>query len=57
MPLNGLIWKQCPKDEFVGRVTFELGVAPAVTAFNDGLSGVLEVFDKLNIVPGIFCGC
>ena len=27
--LNGLIWKSCPKDVFVGRTTLELGVASA----------------------------
>ena len=54
--LNGLIWKRCPKDVFVGRVTLELGVASAVITFNDGLSGIIEVFNKLNIKPGTFCG-
>ena len=53
--LNGLIWKRCPKDVFVGRVTLELGVASAVIAFNDGLSGIIEVFNKLNIKPRTFC--
>ena len=28
--LNGLIWKRCPKDVFVGRTTLELGVASAI---------------------------
>ena len=27
---NGLIWKRCPKDVFLGRVTLELGVFSAV---------------------------
>ena len=53
--LNGLIWKRCPKDVFVGRVTLELGVASAVIAFNYVLSGIIEVFNKLNIKPGTFC--
>ena len=53
--LNGLFWQLCPKDVFVGRVTLELGVASAVITFNDGFSGILEVFNKLNIKPGIFC--
>ena len=53
--LNGLIWKRSPKDVFVGRVTLELGVASAVIAFNDGLSGIIEVFNKLNIKPRTFC--
>ena len=47
--LNGLIWKRCPKEVFVGCVILELGVASAVIAFNDGLSGIIEVFNKLNI--------
>ena len=53
--LNSLIWKRCPKDVFVDCVTLELGVASAVIAFNDGLSGIIEVFNKLNIKPGTFC--
>ena len=53
--LNGLIWKRCAKNVFLGRVTLELGVASAVIAFNDGLSGIIEVFNKLNIKPGTFC--
>ena len=53
--LNGLIWKRCPKDVFVGRVILELGVASAVIALNNGLSGIIEVSNKLNIKPGTFC--
>ena len=45
--LNGLIWKRCSKDVFVGRVTLELSITSAVIAFNDGLSGIIEVFNKL----------
>ena len=48
-PLNGLIWKRCPKDVFVRRVTLDLGVASAVIAFNDGLSRIIELFNKFNI--------
>ena len=53
--LNGLIWKRCPKDVFVRCVTLELCVSSAVIALNDRLSGILEVFNKLNIKPGTFC--
>ena len=53
--LNSLIWKRCPKDAFVDCVTLELGVASAVIAFNDGLSGIIEVFNKLNTKSGTFC--
>ena len=50
--LNGLIWKRCPKDVFVGRTTLELGVASAIISFNNGLGGVVKVFSELNISPG-----
>ena len=53
--LNGLVWKRCPKEVFVGCVILELGVASAVIAFSDGLSGIIEVFNKLNIKPRTFC--
>ena len=53
--MNGLIWKRCPKDVFDGRVTLELGVASAVIAFNYGLSGIIEAFNKLHIKPGTLC--
>ena len=33
--LNGVIWKKCPKDVFVGCATLEIGVALAVLDFND----------------------
>ena len=52
--LNGLIWKRCPKDAFVARITPELSVASAVIAFNDELSGIIEVFNKFQ-KPGTFC--
>ena len=31
--LNGLMWKRCPKDVFVGHATLELGVASAIISF------------------------
>ena len=34
--INGVIWKRCPKDVFVGRKVLEMGVASAVIFFNDG---------------------
>ena len=52
--LNGVIWKKCPKDVFVGRATLEIGVASAVLNFNDGSSGVLNVLNSLKIEPGKF---
>ena len=31
--LNGLMWKHCPKNVFVGHATLELGVASAIISF------------------------
>jgi hypothetical protein len=52
--INAVIWKRCPKEVFVGRITLEISVASAVIAFNDGISGILDVFEYLNISPGSF---
>ena len=51
--LNGVIWKRCPKDVFVGRSTLEMGVASAVISFNDGQSGILKVMENLENELGI----
>ena len=52
--INGVIWKRCPKDVFVGRGTLELGVSSAVISFNDGVTGILDIFKLINITPGVF---
>ena len=53
--INSVIWKRCPKDVFVGRQTLELGVSSAVISYNDGASGLLNVFHLIKIKPGFFC--
>ena len=53
--LNGVIWKRCPKDVYVGRSTLEMGVAFAVISFNDGQSGILKVMENLSMNPGENC--
>ena len=52
--LNGVIWKRCPQDFFVGRTTVELSVASAVISFNEGASGIIKVLKKLNVTPDSF---
>ena len=49
--LNSLIWKRVPKDVFVGRETVEMGVSSAVLHFNDGVNGMVHVFNILNLRP------
>ena len=41
--INGVIWKQCPKDIFVRRKVLEMGVASAVISFNDGTKRLIDV--------------
>ena len=52
--INNVVWKGCPKDINVGRKTLEFGVASAGVCFNDGISGVLNMFKKLNIPHGTY---
>lgn len=47
LSLNGMIWKRCPKDSFVEKVTVEFAVASAVISFNNGTSGILAVVNQL----------
>lgn len=50
--LNALIWQRVPKEVFVHRDIFELGVYDAVSHFNDGCSAVIEILKSLNVNPG-----
>ena len=52
--INNVIWKRSPKDINVGLKTLEFGVASAVICFNDGISGLLIVFKKLDIPHGTY---
>ena len=47
--LNGVVWKHCPKDIYVGLEVLEIGVASAVICYNDGLGGIAGVLHALNI--------
>ena len=57
--LNGLIWKKCPKDVYVGRTTLEMGVDSAVINFNAGSSRIIDVMKEYGIQDGyytnVFC--
>ena len=52
--LNGLIWKKVPKDIFVGREVLEIGVSSAIINFNEGVCGIIGIFETLNLNPGYF---
>ena len=50
--INGVIWKRCPKDVFVGWKVLEMGVASAVISFNDGSKRLIDVMKELKVEPG-----
>ena len=52
--LNGVVWKRIPKEIYVGRETMEIGTASAVINYNEGLSGIANVFKSLNMIVGHF---
>lgn len=47
--LNGVIWKKCPKDFFVGKSTWVMSVDAAIINFNAGLSRVLHVLEDYGV--------
>lgn len=51
---NNVLWTIIPKNTFVELETLRLGASIAVILFNDGLFGLIEVFDVLGIVPGTY---
>ena len=50
---NGILWKICPKNIFVGYETLSLSAKIATILFNDGMCGILRVMEKLNLTSGI----
>ena len=55
--INGVIWKQIPKDIFVGRIVLEIGVRSAVLSFNDRVIGLSKIFEKLSMEGILYMFC
>ena len=49
---NQIIWKKCPKDIFISRHELEIGAASAVISFNDGVMGLSQIFQSLDLSFG-----
>ena len=49
---NQIIWKKCPKDVFVCKDILDIGVASAIVNYNDGLSGLGNIFHSMNLKFG-----
>ena len=52
--LNGMIWKKCPIDVYVGKCVLEMGVFSAVICFNEGKKDISDVLYNCCIEPGKF---
>nr|XP_047137510.1 uncharacterized protein LOC124814012 [Hydra vulgaris] len=52
--LNGIIWARCPKSTYCSRKVLTIGVCSAIISFNDGINGIGNVFDCLDIPRGSF---
>ena len=54
-PLNGIIWKRCPKYVYVGRPTLGMGVPSTIIDYNQGARGILDVFAEYGLEQGCCC--
>ena len=52
--LNGVIWKRCPKDVYVGQQTLEMGVSSAVISFYEGMNSISKVMQHYGMSEGYF---
>jgi len=50
--LNHIIWKKCPKSDFVKRDTLHMSVCSAVIDFNNGKHGICKVAEELGLEVG-----
>ena len=51
---NSTIWGRVQKTVYCGLDTLELAVFDAVANYNYGRKATLDIFDGLNIIPGVY---
>lgn len=49
-----MVWTRAPTRVHAERTVIEIALASAIISFNNGVQGLLPVFEKCNIVPGYF---
>ena len=56
---NGTIWDRIPKTNYVSLENLSFGVYDAVANFNIGMKSSVLIYEKLNMVPGVYTlrGC
>ena len=56
---NAMIWERIPKSTFISLKQLKFGVYDAVSNFNMGRKASILLFEKLNMIPGVYTieGC
>ena len=56
---NGKIWDRIPKSAYVSLDNLKFGVYDAVANFNIGMKATVLIYEKLNMIPGVYTlqGC
>lgn len=56
---NGMIWERVPKTHYVSLTHLEFGVYDAVANLNMGMKSSVQIYEKLQMIPGAFTlrGC
>ena len=49
-----MVWTHAPKRVHMERTVVEIALASPIISFNDGVQGLLPVFEKCNVAPGDF---
>ena len=53
--LHSVVWKFCPKELFLGKVSVDTACAMAVCSFNDGATSLSTIASRLGLKPSPFC--
>ena len=56
---NAMIWERIPKSTFISLKHLQFGVNDAVSNFNIGRKASVLLYEKLNMIPGLYTlkGC
>ena len=56
---NNMVWERLPKSTFVGLQQLSLGIYDAVSNFSIGAKAIINLYERLSMVPGFYTniGC
>ena len=53
--LHSVVWKFCPKELFLGKISVDTACAMPVCSFNDGATSLSTIASRLGLEPSPFC--